>query len=271
MSRTYPQDTLPRWNEECEEFNPTMLENSKADLARYRSWLLCLQVSTTTNCVHFNVMQSLSSPRTCDITTLRNIASTFMPNLRRHNGFHAKSVPSLSSPRMSKKAAQAKSSSAHGSPQDTLTHGPFHTKTLLHTDIFTHRPFYRQILVYTDTFTDTHTHPLLHTNPFTPRPFYTQTLVHTDRLTHRPFYTETLLHTVHKDTSKHIPFYTQTLLHTNPFTQRCFHTQTLLHADAVTCDTKSLSTCKHRPFYTKTLLLTDTCARKDIYTQTLLH
>ena len=149
---------------------------------------LCLQVSTTTNCVHFNVMQSLSSPRTCDITTLRNIATAFMPNLHHHNCFHAKPVPSLSSPRMSKKAAQAKSSPAHGSAQDTLTHAPFHRTTLLHTDILTHRPFYTQILVYTDTFTDTHTHTL------TQKPFYTETLLHTDTGTHRQTYTQTLLH-----------------------------------------------------------------------------
>ena len=56
--------------------------------------------------------------------------------------------------------------------------GPFHRKTLLHTDIFHTDPFTHKYL-YTLTHLQTQIHTLLHTNPFTPRPFYTQTLIRT--------------------------------------------------------------------------------------------
>ena len=114
--------------------------------------------------------------------------------------------------------------------QTLLTHRPFHTQTLLHTDAFTHRRFYTQTL--------------LHTGAFTHRRFYTQTLFHTDPFTHKRFYT-------------HRRFYTRTFLHTTAFTHRSFYTQTLLHTDPFT----------HRPFYTQTLLHTDAFTHRCLHTQ----
>ena len=216
---------------------------------------LCLQLSTTTNCVRFTVMPLLSSPRvshrgtqaksctgaenpkahTCDITTLSCQICTV-----------TEFTTNVEESRPGQVIASARLPTRHCYTWTLLhinafTHNPFYTKTLLHTDPFTHRDFYTQ------------TH--LHTVPFTHRPFYTQTLLHTNTCTHqviasarlptRPCYTwtlsqkETLLHT---NPCRHKHIDTQTLLHTNTFTQNHSHTQSLLHTDRFT----------HRPSYTQT-------------------
>ena len=94
-----------------------------------------------------------------------------------------------------------------------MTHRPFYTQTLLHTDPATHKP-------------PSHKH------------VGTQTLLHTNACTHKRFYkrfytptlhTQTLLHTdaLHTNALTQKRFDTQTLWHKNAFTQERFYTQTL--------------------------------------------
>ena len=114
---------------------------------------LCLQLSTTTNCIRFTVMPLLSSPRvshrgnqakSCtgpENPKAHHEHATSQPYDREQqthrNCFHSKTVQSLSSPRMS--------SPAHGSPNRH-----FYTRTLSHKDTLTHRPFYTQTLLHRD-------------------------------------------------------------------------------------------------------------------------
>ena len=121
--------------------------------------------------------------------------------------------------------------------QTFFTHSRFHTETLLHaqktfyTRTLTHRPFY--------------THIVLHTDAFTHKGLYTQKLLHTDTFTDRDF-----LRTYPTDTFTHRHIYTQKLLH-----QDAFSTQKLLLTDSCTHRRSyRQKPVTHRRFYRPTLV-----------------